>query len=376
MHSSIHILLVLACLLLLTGVHAELTVRVIDAGQGNAQLFQSGGYAMLVDAGPESASDRIISALNDAGVNWLDYLVISGPGEEHTGAMGTVLEAVPVGMYIDGEYSHGDEAVTYLLQSNQITILNKTHGVSLPFGDASISFITAPGQDEKGRTALKVTDGSVSWVIPGDDTTIVTPATALILPDHGGVGSADHIREINPHLVVITGKKSGTQASPDPAVLKILDEADIQVYRTDQKGTLQFHSDGSTITEQTADSEAESQVNQAVSPGYEGGIDWEAMGKRFSQEDKDILKGFINGSIPFDQINWEQFGDKFTAAELHQMKQYGMSLLSSLPFNLSSIEEKFMTENLTTLIPSGMMGKTGFSTFNLSDIPGYKNVAG
>ncbi len=57
------------------GVRAR--IDVIDVGQGNAVLIQSGGEAMLVDGGGSKASSRTVAYLKERGVTRLKYLGVT-----------------------------------------------------------------------------------------------------------------------------------------------------------------------------------------------------------------------------------------------------------------------------------------------------------
>jgi competence protein ComEC len=82
----------------------ELWVSVLDVGQGLAVVVRTERHALLFDAGPRygatsSAGDHVVVPyLRGEGIVSLDRFIISHDDSDHTGGVGAVLRAVPVGL--------------------------------------------------------------------------------------------------------------------------------------------------------------------------------------------------------------------------------------------------------------------------------------
>lgn len=63
----------------------ELAVHFIDVGQADSALLLCGGQAMLIDGGNAQDSSRVVSYLEDQGVDTLDYVVCTHAHEDHVG---------------------------------------------------------------------------------------------------------------------------------------------------------------------------------------------------------------------------------------------------------------------------------------------------
>jgi len=81
-----------------------LDIYFIDVGRsvGNATLLVTPtGQSMLLDAGPAYAAQRVLAVLKQAGVQQLDYLVITHFHADHYGAMTKIASEMPILHFID-----------------------------------------------------------------------------------------------------------------------------------------------------------------------------------------------------------------------------------------------------------------------------------
>jgi len=75
----------------------DLEVHFVDVGQGDAILVISpNGSVMLVDGGPRTAGEKIVSYLKAAGITSIDKLVATHPHEDHIGGLLSVLDEFEV----------------------------------------------------------------------------------------------------------------------------------------------------------------------------------------------------------------------------------------------------------------------------------------
>ena len=229
----------------------SLTAKFIDVGQGNAVLFESQGHYMLVDAGPNESSG-LMSFIQT--LPQLDYVIASNPNDEHIGGMDAVLSAVPVTTYVDAGINSSSPTYEKLKQKiidNQIPYMKAKAGDSWIFGDTMVHVISPENSSDDSHNqslAVSVQDGSVSFLLPGDDETITSSATVLLVPNHGREGSVEKIANITPEIAVISVGTGNPYIGPAKKTLKKLTEAKVLTYRTDLDGSITVRSDGATYT--------------------------------------------------------------------------------------------------------------------------------
>ena len=80
---------------------AQLEIRFLDVGQGDAILIREGAHAALIDAG--LPDDSLVGHLRALGVDSLQVFIASHNHGDHIGAAGALLMAIPVVLYIEND---------------------------------------------------------------------------------------------------------------------------------------------------------------------------------------------------------------------------------------------------------------------------------
>lgn len=81
-----------------------LDIYVVDTEGGKAALWVTpGGQSLLIDSGNpgDRDHDRIMAAINDAGLKQIDYLISTHYHVDHIGGLQELAKAIPIGTYID-----------------------------------------------------------------------------------------------------------------------------------------------------------------------------------------------------------------------------------------------------------------------------------
>ncbi|HEY9068992.1 MAG TPA: ComEC/Rec2 family competence protein [Candidatus Ozemobacteraceae bacterium] len=269
----------------------QLRVSFIDVGQGDAILIRSREKTVLIDAGNDfdhAAEDFILPYFEKEGIKKIDTAVITHAHRDHFGGFLTLVEALPIGEFIystnatiavpgDPEVTKGDDVLYKRLFSAA-----KAKGIPLKKARFSDTFnwgsqvhvdilhadhphpAPAPGQPAltANDTSLvfKVTTGTVSYLLTGDATALVEremiaekpacfPCTVLKVGHHGSKTSSSDafIDTAKPAYAAISVGISNSYRHPSPDVVKRFASRDVKIYRTDQDGTLESSTDGSSV---------------------------------------------------------------------------------------------------------------------------------
>ncbi len=231
-----------------------LRVTALDIGQGDATLVQTGGHAILVDAGPAGAG--IVGKLKAAGIRRLDALVVTHPQADHDGGAPAVLAALPVTLLLDGRGDDRSPTSTAIdaparragvrvtaAQAGQVVragpltlrILWPPAGPATPGADPNDRAVVAVAE-AFGATALLTADAESPVLAPLD----LPPVDVLKVSHHG---SADPelpalLERLRPRVALVEVGAHNTYGHPTPATLGALATAVPVVKRTDRDGAV------------------------------------------------------------------------------------------------------------------------------------------
>lgn len=237
---------------------ADLTVTVLDVGQGASAALLSGGQAALVDCGgsdSRSAGDIAADYFAAQGRTRLDLLVLTHFDDDHVNGaeqlfyrMRVDKVAIPAG---DAE-SESAAPVLALAAVEGAEVLRVDETKELTLGNAALTLFPPLGggtSNESGLFAL-CSCGDFDALITGDADAFVErmlvkyrpiPDVELLLAGHHGSKSSsceEFLRATAPELTVISAGRNNSYGHPAPETLDRLEAAGSQVHRTDEEGTV------------------------------------------------------------------------------------------------------------------------------------------
>lgn len=242
-------------------------VHFIDVGQADCILIKTDGHAMLVDAGNNADADRIIDYLDSQDVETLDYVIGTHPHEDHIGSLDSVIDTFEIGEVILPEKIHTSavfEDVLDSIEAKGLSITPAVPGDAYQLGGASF-VLFAPNADygdnlNNWSVGLRLTYGATNFVMAGDAESTAEQdilnagyelsADVFKASHHGSETSntREFLEAIGPSAAVISCGADNSYGHPDASVLTLFEELGIDVYRTDEQGTIVAVSDGSSIT--------------------------------------------------------------------------------------------------------------------------------
>ena len=258
--------LVLSLAIIVGVAHAELDVHFLDVGQGDSALIVCDGEAMLIDGGPSSASQMVYSYIRQQ-VEELDVVIATHPHDDHIGGLSAALNAVPVGVIYSpvSEWNSICWANMVKYAKGQGTpIVVPSEGDMISLGGAIVSIIHCwpdAWEENDMSIVLRVDYGETSFLFTGDAEIISEQmmlgdemplrADVLKVAHHGSrySSSPEFLAAVKPEWAVISCRAGNAYGHPHEEVLQALSQA--TVLRTDQMGTIVFHSDGVALSVET-----------------------------------------------------------------------------------------------------------------------------
>lgn len=256
------------CCLAVAGVHSllplapdsELTLTMLDVGQGDAILIETpGGEQILVDGGPSGI--EVARELGAVLPHWdrsIDTIMLTHGDQDHVGGLPEVLARFDVGRVYDNGRDRSTEVATlYAAQAPQRTALMA--GDVLELNGVRIEVLWPPaghgGSRENDMSlVLHVTHGQVSFLLTGDierdpqRSLIATlPAvTVLKVPHHGASTSdATFLQSTRAVIALVSVGEGNRFGHPTAETLELL--GGMEVLRTDRDGRITLRSNGERL---------------------------------------------------------------------------------------------------------------------------------
>lgn len=249
----------------LNGSGKQVTVEVLDVGQGDSILIRSPeGKTALIDAGP--TRDGALNVLKRKGVKAIDLVALSHHHSDHYGGMDAVVRAMKPRYFLVSKSGHATSLYLKLLKTVEaegITVIQPSDQTrKIELGSTELLIFPQPPDDRRDENnnsiGLRLNYGSFSMLLTGDSEgperawwlkehpELVRHCTILKLPHHGSRNGTDArwLREVTPALTVASLGTGNEYGHPHSETVTLLRRSRIPLLRTDQLGTITITSDG------------------------------------------------------------------------------------------------------------------------------------
>ena len=247
-----------------TQTSANVTIKFIDVGQGEAILIALPEKTVLIDAGPTGSAPKIAQVLQELGRDKIDYLVATHPDEDHIGGMADVISSTQIGtIYAPNKTNNTATYRKFLtaIQNNNLQITLAEAGTIIDQTDAYKLEILWPTKDANFPDTndysiiIKLTVGNKTFLFTGDaPTNAILDANpghidVLKLSHHGSrTGTNEQlVRRLSPTYAVLSYALDNSYGHPMQSVLNALHKHSVEVWGTGANGTITITCDGTTI---------------------------------------------------------------------------------------------------------------------------------
>ena len=249
-------------------INQDLVINFFDVGQGDSILIELGNsYQILVDGGPD---EKVLDELHKAmpfGDRTIEIIILSHPDYDHLAGLVSVLadyqvEQVYVAPGNEDKWLYSawlrdlrQEGVKInIVSGQQILNIGKHFQITFlhPIDDRIQTNVN------NASVVFKLQHGQNSFLFPGDveeeaEAVLVETyrdelkADVLKVPHHGSKTSStqEFLNLVQPKLAVIQVSADNSYGHPSPRVLWRY--KGVQIFRTDQEGTIELISDGQKI---------------------------------------------------------------------------------------------------------------------------------
>lgn len=239
-----------------------LEVHFIDVGNGDSIFIRTPSKDILIDGGERNskAFDYLISL----GIDELDLVIGTHPHSDHIGGLVKVLENIRVKQLMDPGVVHTSktyEDYLTLIYEKDILYTNVKAGVKLSLDNEISLEILHPthieGKDLNNVSVVtRLVYNKISFLFTADAEIVseqeilaqgYNVASTILKAGHHGSSTStgdDFLKAVNPKVVVISCGQDNSYGHPHQETLDKLEALDIDVYRTDELGSIIIETDG------------------------------------------------------------------------------------------------------------------------------------
>lgn len=249
----------------------------IDVGQADSFLLRipdgKNVKNILIDAGAPNKTrpDTIPEYLSSLGIKELDMLILTHPHYDHIGAAKKVLDSVTVRTVMIPDCDYSGKTWTNILETiekKNIEVIFSEVGQTLDIGEAKMKILAPSDNMLAGKETndysivAKVTYGETSFMFTGDaesdsEAEIIKAfsksdlkCNVLKVGHHGSSTSSSQafLNAVNPEIALISCGKGNDYGHPHKETMQKLGDMGINIFRTDEMGTVIIVSDGKTVS--------------------------------------------------------------------------------------------------------------------------------
>lgn len=242
---------------------APLEVFFLDVGQGDATLINyQNNYQVLIDGGPNGK--KLLAELGKAMPIMdknIEVVILTHPDQDHLAGLIDVFDSYSVGLYLDNGQKAETEIFAELEKEVEESGVRREaigEGSKINIGNLDFQFFNPDFLElnDKNRNEQSVvvrldflensflftgdSDGKVERDMIGDEEDV--DVDFLKIGHHGSKSSSEEffLGKVTPEKAVISSGVKNRYGHPHEEVLERLKSDEVEVFRTDEMGTVKF----------------------------------------------------------------------------------------------------------------------------------------
>lgn len=242
----------------------EVLVYFIDVGQADAIYIKDGSSNMMIDAGNNADGKLLVKYLQSLNVDEFKYVVGTHAHEDHIGGMDDIINNFKIDNFYMPEAistSKTFEDVLDALDKNKVIFQTPKIGDKFTLENTNFEVLSI-GTDTSDLNdtslVLKMNYNNTCALFMGDASSNIEEnllnkdinCQVLKVGHHGSrySSSEDFIKKVNPAYGIIMVGKDNKYGHPTKKTLDILNKYNVNIYRTDEEGTILMHLKGNDVT--------------------------------------------------------------------------------------------------------------------------------
>ncbi|MGL4763243.1 MAG: ComEC/Rec2 family competence protein [Sarcina sp.] len=243
-----------------------LEVHFIDIGQGDSTLIKFNSKILLIDSGPNSSEEKLITYLKKNNVTTIDYLIATHPHEDHIGNIDAILKNFNIKKFFSPKVLYKSKDFTNMIstlnkENLDIVTLNPNLSHDILISEDIHLEIFSPAKTYENinnySPIIKLTYFNNSFLFTGDaekeaEASVLSSnidSDVLKVGHHGSSSSSsmEFLEKVTPSISVISCGIDNSFNHPHKQTLENLEEIQSQIFRTDEDGSIILISDGTKI---------------------------------------------------------------------------------------------------------------------------------
>lgn len=244
---------------------ADLEVHFIDVGQGDATLVKADGHYMLIDAGGNDKGTAIQLYLQKQEVEKLDYLILTHTDADHIGGADVIVTKFEIDTIFMSDYEKENRTYEDLLNAMEyknMKFITPEVGAEYQLGKVLFT-VLAPNatyaDSNNSSIALLLENGETSFLFTGDceeaaekdilENGLDIDCDVYKVGHHGSADSSNQsfLEAVTPEYGIISCAEGNAYGHPHAATLNKLRSMGVEIFRTDEQGSIIAYSDGTGI---------------------------------------------------------------------------------------------------------------------------------
>lgn len=255
----------------------KLQLHMIDVGQADSFLLRipdgENVKNILIDAGAPNTTrpTTVTDYLSSLGIKELDLLVLTHPHYDHIGVAKSVIDSVTVRQVMIPDCDYSSKTWINILETiekKNIEVIFPEVGQVMDMGEAKMKILAPSEKMLSGKEAndysivARVTYGETSFMFTGDaesdsEAEILKAfsksdlkCNVLKVGHHGSSTSSSQafLNAVSPEIALISCGKGNDYGHPHKETMQKLGDMGINIFRTDETGTVILVSDGKTVS--------------------------------------------------------------------------------------------------------------------------------